>query len=162
MALGENIRKYRKIKGLTQKQLASKAGISENSITRYESGTRSPDFPILDGIADALGCNLIDLIGKNTVQATALKNYKQPEASVTSQYARNPRIWLRENTSQNIATYIGMVSKKEHNIDVKQDDINKIVNEVFLRIFEKVEFDINNLNKNSETSTTTEESDNKD
>ena len=53
--LGENIRHIRKIKGITQEELAQKAGMSTMSIRRYENGERIITEETLDAIANALG-----------------------------------------------------------------------------------------------------------
>lgn len=51
--IGENIKKIRLIKGLTQKQLANYSGITRESIGNYERGDRIPPADILDKIAKA-------------------------------------------------------------------------------------------------------------
>lgn len=58
MQIGEQIRKYRKLLGLTQQDLADKTGISLMSIRRYESGEREPKAITLSVIAQALGVNI--------------------------------------------------------------------------------------------------------
>lgn len=63
MNIGENIKKYRKEKKLTQKQLADKINISEMSIRRYERGERSPTADIIVSISKALDISEISLIG---------------------------------------------------------------------------------------------------
>ena len=52
--IGEKIRKYRQHRGLTQKQLADKCGISESAIRNYELGNRYPDEETILNIADSL------------------------------------------------------------------------------------------------------------
>lgn len=54
MALPENIRYYRKRAGLSQQKLAEMVGVSQQTIDRYESGSRQPN--ITDGVrlADVL------------------------------------------------------------------------------------------------------------
>ena len=42
MAVGENIRKFRKEKGLTQKRLGQLCGIDEANIRKYELGKANP------------------------------------------------------------------------------------------------------------------------
>ena len=54
MQTGELIRQQRKLKDLTQKQLADALGVSSPSIRLYELGKRSPSEDILRRIADAL------------------------------------------------------------------------------------------------------------
>ncbi|MCD7847535.1 MAG: helix-turn-helix domain-containing protein [Oscillospiraceae bacterium] len=58
---GKRIRKYRKLRGLTQEELAKMTGLSTMSIRRYESGERIAPQPILIKIARTLGVHLRDL-----------------------------------------------------------------------------------------------------
>jgi transcriptional regulator with XRE-family HTH domain len=48
--------------GLTQVQLAEKAGCSQQEIQRWESGRISPTAKTLKKLAEAIGCNPGDLI----------------------------------------------------------------------------------------------------
>lgn len=59
--LGEKIKKFRKQKGYTQKQLAEKAGISNNSLIRYENDETSPNLQIMQQIAEALDVPFSDI-----------------------------------------------------------------------------------------------------
>ena len=54
MATGDNIRRYRKAKGLTQAQLAGAVGLTEGAIRHYESGIRAVRPELLEEIAKAL------------------------------------------------------------------------------------------------------------
>lgn len=60
-AIGEQIRQHRKIKGLTQEELAKESGLSTMSIRRYESGERIAPQDNLVKIAKALSVHLRDL-----------------------------------------------------------------------------------------------------
>lgn len=74
MNVGENIRKIRKAKGLTMKDLGKNIGISEQGIGNYERGDRKPDFVILDAIATELECKLFDLLGVEAPDNIPKKN----------------------------------------------------------------------------------------
>ncbi len=53
--VGENIKKIRKMKGLTQRKLADKSGVSYSMICKLESGEqKNPSLHTLEKIADAL------------------------------------------------------------------------------------------------------------
>lgn len=54
MKIGEKIRKFRTEKGLSQKELARMAGLSEPAIRNYELGNRTPSDKQIDAIAGAL------------------------------------------------------------------------------------------------------------
>lgn len=63
MALNENIKKYRKSSGLTQKALAGKSELSFSMISKLESGQQTnPSFETLRKIADVLGVSPAELI----------------------------------------------------------------------------------------------------
>ncbi len=55
--------KYRKEKGLTQRELAKALGVTQASITQYESGARKPDIVKLKKLAAILGCTTDQLLG---------------------------------------------------------------------------------------------------
>ncbi len=54
MTTGELIRKYRKLRGLTQAQLAAECGLTDAAIRNYELGNRTPSETHIEKIADAL------------------------------------------------------------------------------------------------------------
>ena len=54
MGTGELIRKYRKMRGLTQSELAEKCSLTDSAIRNYELGNRTPGEDQVKGIASAL------------------------------------------------------------------------------------------------------------
>lgn len=59
MTVGEKIRAYRKMRGISQKMLGELAGgINEVTIRKYEAGDRNPKPEQLLKIADALGISI--------------------------------------------------------------------------------------------------------
>ena len=64
MSVGENIRRYRKSRGMTQAQLAEAVGLTEGAVRHYESGIRAVKPELLESISTALG-----------VSVNALKDY---------------------------------------------------------------------------------------
>lgn len=81
MNIGKNIQKYRKEKGLTQKELASLCGIAQGTIQQYELGKREPRFDTLELIAAKLDVFIIDLLDIDelspTQQFETLSDYKE-------------------------------------------------------------------------------------
>ena len=57
------IQEFRKLRGLSQAELAEKAGISEISIRKYEKGERRPKVETLSKIAMVLNVPITDLAG---------------------------------------------------------------------------------------------------
>ncbi|MBE6089539.1 helix-turn-helix domain-containing protein [Clostridium beijerinckii] len=62
MSIGDNIKKFRKIKKLTQQELASVTKISLSAIIKYENNQRDPKTEMLVKIANALDVPIMELI----------------------------------------------------------------------------------------------------
>lgn len=60
--IGNNIKKMRKLSGLTQKQLAEKLEVNINTIQNYENGRRKPSFEMISRITEVLQCAPMDII----------------------------------------------------------------------------------------------------
>jgi len=60
--IGANIASYRTAAGLTQAELAEQVGVEPVSLSRWETGSRSPSITVLYGIAQALGVGVGDLV----------------------------------------------------------------------------------------------------
>lgn len=58
MAIGDNIRKFRKLKGMTQKELGFALGFDKKTadirIAQYESGTRTPKEDMINDLSNIL------------------------------------------------------------------------------------------------------------
>ena len=54
METGDLLKRYRKYKGLTQKQLADRVELSEQAIRMYELGKREPNNEVIKRISEAL------------------------------------------------------------------------------------------------------------
>ena len=59
--IGQQIKKYRLLKGLTQKELGLMVGVKHNTISSYESGVNRPEGNILFVIAKVLDISIDDL-----------------------------------------------------------------------------------------------------
>lgn len=58
----ENLKKMRKNKGLTQKTLAEKLGVALSTVAMWETGSRQPDYQMLNRIAEFFGVTFDDLL----------------------------------------------------------------------------------------------------
>lgn len=63
LEFGERLKKYRKAKHMTQQELADRLGVSNKSISRWESGSY-PDVATLSPLAKILGVTVDDLLGE--------------------------------------------------------------------------------------------------
>ena len=62
MSVGENIRRIRESKNLTQVYVAKRVGISAAMLCQIERGTKNPSLQVGKEIADVLGCELGSLL----------------------------------------------------------------------------------------------------
>ena len=60
-----NLQKAREAKGYSQVKLAIETGISQQSITFYESGTRVPSLEVAQKLSQILGVSIDYLIGSD-------------------------------------------------------------------------------------------------
>ena len=70
MTTGEKVAYYRKLKGITQKELAQKLGMTNSMLSMYEKGKYNLSPQLLEKIASELSLNSIetnDLQGKETL-----------------------------------------------------------------------------------------------
>ena len=66
MNIGENIKRYRLEKGMTQEQLANIVGVSNQAVSKWECDGSIPDGLLFVTIADALGVTIDNLFGRGT------------------------------------------------------------------------------------------------
>ena len=70
MKTGQLIRQLRKEKDMTQRELADKLHITDRAVSKWERGPCAPEISLLEPLAEALGCSVLDLMaGERTVRA---------------------------------------------------------------------------------------------
>ena len=68
-ALGERVKAQRARRGLTRKALSLTAGVSERHLANLEYGEGNASILVLDQVAQALQCPLVQLLGDITTQS---------------------------------------------------------------------------------------------
>lgn len=61
-SVGDNIKMYRKQRGLTQEQLAQQVGVTHSMICQIERGTKAATMQLGKEIADALDVSVEELL----------------------------------------------------------------------------------------------------
>ena len=65
--IGRYIAEKRRIKNLTQAQLAEQLGISDKTVSKWECGRSMPDYALIQPLCESLDISVSELIeGKNT------------------------------------------------------------------------------------------------
>ncbi len=68
LAIGENIRNFRKKNDFTQEALADRLGVTYQSISRWENGTTYPDLELIPSIAEVLAVTVDELLGMPQIE----------------------------------------------------------------------------------------------
>ena len=86
MTVGENIRRIRKEKGLTQKQLGERLNMTQSAIGQFENDKTSPKIETVEKIASALGVNIVEIMEQFTIeQYKTTSEYQKLEKLVQAQ-----------------------------------------------------------------------------
>lgn len=102
MNIGTNIKKYRKEKGLTQRELADKLNIATNSLSRYEIGERRPPIDMIEKIAEILNVTPIQLMYDEEVEnalnqsAEILSNFNPNDSSTFTEVSFEDEVQRQE------------------------------------------------------------------
>jgi transcriptional regulator with XRE-family HTH domain len=64
MDVGRKVRRLRRVQDLSQDDLATRVGVSRNTISRFETGARMPSIEMLEKLATALGVKVADLLAE--------------------------------------------------------------------------------------------------
>jgi transcriptional regulator, merR family len=115
MNIGTNIKKYRKEKGLTQRELADKLNIATNSLSRYEIGERRPPIDMIEKIAEILNVTPIQLMYDEEVE-----NALNQSAEILSNFNPNDSSTFTEVSFEDEAQRQEMYLK-----ELREDTINK-------------------------------------
>lgn len=86
--IGINISIYRKLRGLSQKDLGDRLSVSDKTISKWETGASLPDIYIIQKIAEILGCKIDDLLSGNNT-ATSQDNSSFPKHDTSTQSNEN-------------------------------------------------------------------------
>ena len=62
MQIGNKINQLRKLSGMTQEQLAEKLNVSRQTISKWESGSSSPDIESVVKVSEIFQVSLDDLL----------------------------------------------------------------------------------------------------
>ncbi len=83
MNLGNNISARRKVKGMTQEELAANLGVSPQAVSKWENNLSCPDISLLPAIAKIFGTSVDELLGvaAATENVAEAKTYTEPETT---------------------------------------------------------------------------------
>lgn len=104
---GSLLRKLRKEKGYTQEELAEIMGVSNRTVSRWETGSNMPDISILVELADYYGVDIRELIDGERKSEKMDKDVKETALKVAD-YNKEERRRLMERL--HIFSWLGVAS----------------------------------------------------
>lgn len=72
------IKQARSTSGFTQDQLAAKLGVSRNTVKRWETGEREPDFDTIDNIFKILNIKFLIITPASDEEPKPQNSYRHP------------------------------------------------------------------------------------
>ena len=109
MAVGENIKKIRNEKKLTQKELARLLNVSEAMISQYESKNSNLRLSTIQKIAAALGVKLEDLIVLETFDTP--EDFEKKKKELLDSMNKNSETLTIVHTVSNNEKIISLMNK---------------------------------------------------
>ena len=120
MAIGENIKRIRKEKGLTQKTLGELCKINEVQIRQYELGKANPKIETIQKIANALGVSEYEL------QGISVREIVSSLSATTSffNYLQSIGYEMQESPYNN--NWVIHVTSTGEDIELSSDELNTL------------------------------------
>ena len=82
--IGAFLKTLRKEKNLTQEQAAEQLGVSNRTVSRWETGTNMPDISLLVEIAELYGVSIPELIDGERNPSPGVLSRKSPPSNTAS------------------------------------------------------------------------------
>lgn len=128
MSIGDNLKKIRKNKKMTQEDFGKLVGLSTNTVQRYELGKRQPTIETINKIAGALGVSINELIDSDYDKS----RYKLEKAlldgsSNISNLVTNFENATKEDSVKTFRNLIEILDWKEFR-NINDDDIFEVIN----------------------------------
>ncbi len=102
--LNENIKNFRKNKGLTQEEMAIRLNVVRQTVSKWEKGYSVPDAEMLQKIAELFDTDVSKLLGSPVAENTDVD-------AVAEQLARiNEQLTIRNRRSRRIWKTIGIIA----------------------------------------------------
>lgn len=77
MNIGESIKKFRRLRGMEQKDLAFLLGVSNKTISSWETNRTEPKMEMIDKMCAVFGCRRSDFLQEYPGEADILVNYDE-------------------------------------------------------------------------------------
>lgn len=77
LVIGKFISKKRKEKNLTQEQLAEKLGVSNKTVSKWETGKCMPDYSVVKNLYEELEIIVAELMDGEEIEGKSIRKYEE-------------------------------------------------------------------------------------
>lgn len=98
--IGKFIQEKRKEKGLTQKELAQKLGVTDKAVSKWERGLGCPDVSILEILANTLNTSILEILKGRTIENEVIK------VTETNDYVKETIKYTKKEIINKVITFI--------------------------------------------------------
>lgn len=136
MKINEKIRQMRKLAGLTQEQLASRLGVSAQSISKWENDITMPDITLLPLIAETFGVSIDDLFDLTLEQKlNRIENRIEIKEELSStEFDEYETLLLDQLSSENNLRAISLLAQLyHHRMESDSRKVSKFAREAIMR-----------------------------
>ena len=90
--IGKFILQLRKEKGMTQKELAEKLGVTDRAISKWENGRGMPELSLMKALCDELGVSVNELLSGEKIEREDYQEKFEENIINTIEYANKKTI----------------------------------------------------------------------
>ncbi len=91
---GKFISKKRKEKNLTQEQLAEKLGVSNKTISKWETGKCMPDYSVVKSLCEELGISIAELMDGEEAEEKGVRAYNTVSEDKKTGLTKRGKVFL--------------------------------------------------------------------
>ena len=129
MTTGERIKKIRQEKGLLQRELGEKIGVSQQMIGQWENGKSNPKIETIQKIADALNVPHYELLGfDGSIRVNHFPERKKANEEIAKLFIKQAAgEKITEEESQKVFDYIEQIRESYDSLSKNIKNLTKII-----------------------------------
>lgn len=104
LVTGKFISQKRKEKNLTQEQLAEKLGVSNKTVSKWETGKCMPDYSVVKSLCEELEISVAELMDGETAEEKSVRTYD--EEQIMDLLRRTQELEMQKNTLYGIVLIV--------------------------------------------------------
>ena len=131
MNIGQNIKRIRKEKGLTQKKLGELCGMNEANIRKYELGGANPKIETIQKIANGLGVPLHELFAYKSLDGSTVIDLTSIEGQDINEYMDAMFKKPFSEHEKEKAKLLQTDTTGKHIVSIHADDVLSLTDEEF-------------------------------